>query len=67
MGHSNETLTEGSLGVIVITVITSFVVIITTEVDSGIDFLVLICGIISLVMGSAIHGSVPRSVNAIAF
>ena len=55
------------MGVIVITVITSFVVIITTEVDSGIDFLVLICGIISLVMGSAIHGSVPRSVNAIAF
>lgn len=51
------------MGVIVITVITSFVVIITTEVDSGIDFLVLI----SLVKGSAIHGSVPRSVNAIAF
>ena len=52
-------LTEGSLGIIVITSVVVF-----TGVDSGIDFLALIC---SLVKGSGLNGSVPGFVHVVAF
>ena len=53
-------LTEGSLGIIVITSVVVFI----TGVDSGIDFLALIC---SLVKGSGLNGSVPGFVHVVAF